>query len=116
MNVENMTIKLREAIQSADTIANDHNNSVIDTEHILLALLQQKEGMVRPLFEKLGGSSRSLEQELEQMVDRLPKSYGSASQRSLSNRLGNELYASEKIAGTFKDEVYQRRASDPGDS
>lgn len=104
MNVENMTIKLREAIQSADTIANDHSNSVIDTEHILLALLQQKDGMITPLFEKLGVSPKSLEQELSQMIDRLPKSYGGSTQRSLSNRLGNEFFASEKIAANFKDE------------
>ncbi len=104
MNVEKMTIKLREGVQGADTLAHEYNNSTIDTEHMLLALLEQKDGLLTPLFEKLGVSPQQVESELRKMIDRLPKAYGGSTQLSLSNRLGAEFYEAEKIASQFKDE------------
>ena len=48
-----MTIKLKEAISAADKIATQHGNPTIEVEHLFVALLNQKEGVVAPLFDSL---------------------------------------------------------------
>ena len=104
MNIDKMTIKLREAIQAADSLAHEYKNPVIEVEHIFLALLQQRDGLLIPLFDRLGVSPAMLEQETVKMVERLPKAYGSTTQSSLSPKAAELFYAAEREASTFKDE------------
>ncbi len=104
MNTDKMTIKLRQAIGDADLLANEHGNAEISSEHLLLALLNQKEGLLPPLFERLGVPPTQIKLALKQNIDRLPKAYGSNVQRSISSQLGSALYAADKIAADFKDE------------
>ncbi|MGE4585403.1 MAG: ATP-dependent chaperone ClpB [Sphaerochaeta sp.] len=104
MNIDKMTIKLRQAIGDADILANEKGNAEIATEHLLLALLAQKEGLLPPLLERVGVPARMVTTRLEELVDKLPKAYGGNAQRSLSAQLGNQLYAADKIAGEFKDQ------------
>lgn len=104
MNIDKMTIKLRQAVGDADLLANEQGNAEITSEHLLLALLNQKEGLLSPLFERLGVPPRQVQAALQALVDRLPKAYGGTTQRSISAALGNQLYAADKIAAEFKDE------------
>ena len=104
MNVDKMTIKFREAIQAADTLAHDNHNPVIESEHLFLALLRQKEGLLAPLFDRLGVPHEQIEQQTSALIERLPKSYGGSAQSSLSPKLAEQLYAVEKQAAGFKDE------------
>lgn len=105
MNIDKMTIKLRQAVGDADLLANEQGNAEITSEHLLLALLNQKEGLLSPLFERLGVPPRQVQAALQALVDRLPKAYGgTTTQRSISAALGNQLYAADKIAAEFKDE------------
>lgn len=104
MNIDKMTIKLRQAVGDADLLANEQGNAEITSEHLLLALLNQKEGLLSPLFERLGVPPRQVQAALQALVDRLPKAYGGSTQRSISAALGNQLYAADKIAAEFKDE------------
>ncbi|AEC01468.1 ATP-dependent chaperone ClpB [Parasphaerochaeta coccoides] len=104
MNSEKMTVKLREALQAADSLAYENGNPEIDTTHLMLALARQQEGLTRPLFDRMGYGGSRLEADLTQMLSRMPKSYGGSMQRGLSGRLTNQLYAAEKIAKEFKDD------------
>ncbi|WP_321302196.1 ATP-dependent chaperone ClpB [uncultured Sphaerochaeta sp.] len=104
MNIDKMTIKLRQAIGDADMLANEHGNAEITTEHLLLALINQKEGLLTPLFERLGVPPAMVSEKLGTLVNKLPKAYGGNAQRSLSAQLGNQLYAADKIALDFKDQ------------
>ncbi|MCH3917795.1 MAG: ATP-dependent chaperone ClpB [Spirochaetia bacterium] len=104
MDMESLTIKLKEAIQSAGSIAHEAGNPEITTEHVLLALLQQKEGLLGPLFEKIGVAPSAVEQGLQDLVDKLPKAYGGNANLSLSQECGNILYDAEKESSKFKDE------------
>ncbi len=104
MNVDTRTIKFREAIQAADTLAHDNHNPVIESEHLFLALLRQKEGLLAPLFDRLGVPHEQIEQQTSALIERLPKSYGGSAQSSLSPKLAEQLYAVEKQAAGFKDE------------
>ena len=104
MNIDKMTIKLRQAVGDADLLANEQGNAEITSEHLLLALLAQKEGLLSPLFERLGVPPKQIQIKLQELVSKLPKAYGGNVQRSVSSELGSQLYAADKIAADFKDE------------
>lgn len=104
MNIDSMTIKMKDALQSAGSIAHESNNPEITTEHLLLAMIQQEEGLLPPLFEKIGVAPAQVEEALKQNIQKLPKAYGSISQLGLSNEAGNILYDAEKESTKFKDE------------
>jgi ATP-dependent Clp protease ATP-binding subunit ClpB len=104
MNIDKMTIKLRQAIGDADALANKHGNAEISSEHLLYALLSQKDGVLIPLFERVGIAPSRVVEKLESIIDRLPKAYGGAVKRSLSAQLGSQLYEADKVAADFKDQ------------
>ncbi|MDX9915480.1 MAG: Clp protease N-terminal domain-containing protein, partial [Sphaerochaeta sp.] len=104
MNIDKMTIKLRQAIGDADGLANNNGNAEITSEHLLASLLSQKEGVLIPLFERIGIPPATVLERTEALIDRLPKAYGTAVKRSISAQLGSQLYASDKIAADFKDQ------------
>ncbi|MFA5468215.1 MAG: ATP-dependent chaperone ClpB [Sphaerochaetaceae bacterium] len=104
MNIEKMTIKLREALQSALSIAREYNNPAIEAEHLLLALLQQKDGVIAPLFDRLGVRHDRLIQEITSLLNRMVKAYGGTTQNALSPQLGELLTSAETEAAKFKDE------------
>ena len=60
MNYENFTIKTQEALQEASSIANKNDNSEIGTEHVLQALLEQQDGLIDPVVERVGVPSIEL--------------------------------------------------------
>ncbi len=104
MNIDKMTIKLRQAIGDADMLANTHGNAEISSEHLLYALLNQQDGVLVPLFERVGIAPAKVTEKLEALIDRLPKAYGGAVKRSLSAQLGRQLYAANAVASEFKDQ------------
>jgi ATP-dependent Clp protease ATP-binding subunit ClpB len=92
MNIEKFTLKAQEALQEAKAIAERRNHQQIDVEHLLLALLLQKEGIVLPILQKLGVNSDLMLSQLEEELNRMPKvTGGGAGQVYLSNRL-NEIF------------------------
>ncbi len=76
MRMDKLTIKAQEAIQSAQTLAERSQNLQIDVEHLLLALLQQTEGLTTPILQKLGINIGLLSQQVEGEIGRLPKTSG----------------------------------------
>lgn len=56
MDFNRFTVKLQEAVETANGFAGEQNHSQLEIAHILLALLDQKEGITRPLIDKLGVS------------------------------------------------------------
>ena len=94
---------MQEAVETANTFAGEQNHSQLELAHILIALLNQKEGIVKPLIDKIGVSSSAFESELRKIVDSLPKAYGSV-QRSLSQNAYNAFMKAEKIRADMKDE------------
>ena len=103
MNVENMTIKLKEAISAADRIATQHGNPTIEVEHLFVALLSQKEGVAAPLFDSLRIPKEQVLKEATTLIERLPKTYGGA-RGSISYALNDLFTASEKEMEKFKDD------------
>ena len=78
MNYENFTIKTQEALQEASSIANKNDNSEIGTEHVLEALLEQQDGLVAPIVERIGVPSIELIKKVKELVSSNPKVSGAA--------------------------------------
>ena len=76
MNYENFTIKTQEALQEASSIANKNDNSEIGTEHVLQALLEQQDGLVAPVVERVGVPSIELVKRVRELVSSNPKVSG----------------------------------------
>ncbi len=104
MRFDKLTIKAQEAIQSAESYAHRYNHTNLDAEHLLLALLEQRDGVIPPLFDRLGVQSSSVKADLEKMLSSKPKVYGDISQRQISPQLNNVLHKAEEEASKLKDE------------
>ncbi|MDR2953238.1 MAG: ATP-dependent chaperone ClpB [Treponema sp.] len=104
MDYEKMTIKAQEAINDALHIAQKNDHSQVETEHLLLALLRQENGIVAPLVEKIGGDATRLTASVEALVRESPKIYGEAAQIYYSANLSKVLAKAEGEAHALKDE------------
>ena len=105
MNLNQFTQKSVEAVQAAQQMASARQNQQIEQEHLLLALLEQKEGLIPQLMQKAGVEPASLRQKLTAAVERLPQVSGSgAGQMYLSRDLEQALNEAEKIAREMHDE------------
>ncbi len=104
MQLERFTIKAQEALQAAQAIAQRFSHQEIDGEHLLLALLDQTEGLVHPLLQKLGVPAARLTSDVEEELDRRPKVTGGGAETYLSPTLRKVLDAAQAEAGKLHDE------------
>ncbi len=103
MNFDKFTVKMQNALEDAVQRAESAGHSEVVPAHMILALLEQKDGVIRPLLEKLGVSSDSVREAMEAITNKLPKAFGST-QKTFSRAMARILGACEKTAGDFKDE------------
>jgi ATP-dependent Clp protease ATP-binding subunit ClpB len=105
MQIEKFTLKAQEALQEAKAIAERKNHQQIDVEHLLFALLEQKEGIVIPILQKLGANTDLIRSQLEGELSRIPTvTGGGAGQVYLSSRLNEIFNAAWKEAERLTDE------------
>lgn len=105
MNIDKLTLKAQEALQAAKGVAEQRSHQQIDVEHLLYALLMQKEGIVIPIIQKLGANPNLIASQLEVELNRFPKVTGAgAGQVYLSSRLNEILNAAWKEAERLTDE------------
>ena len=92
-------------MQSAKGVAEQRSHQQIDVEHLLYALLMQKEGIVIPIIQKLGANPNLIASQLEVELNRIPKVTGAGvGQVYLSSRLNEILNAAWKEAERLTDE------------
>ena len=105
MNLNQFTQKSIEAVQAAQQMASERQNQQIEQEHLLLALLGQREGLIGQLVQQSGADTAALRQKLTTAVERLPQVSGSgAGQMYLSRSLEQALNEAEKTAREMHDE------------
>ena len=104
MRPDRFTTKTQEAFQAAQNAANERGNSELTNEHLLLAFLDQSEGIVRPLLEKAGVATPKLSQALEAELARRPKITSGSAQVHLSAALNQTLDQAEREMAKLKDE------------
>jgi ATP-dependent Clp protease ATP-binding subunit ClpB len=100
---DKLTIKAQEALQSAQEIARKLNHPEVDCEHLLSALIEQPDGLVRPLLEKLGVNPDAELRRLDEELNRRSQVHGAAEQH-LSNALRQALDAAQTHADKLKDQ------------
>jgi ATP-dependent Clp protease ATP-binding subunit ClpB len=104
MRIDKFTQKMQEALQAAQEVASQFQHQEITNEHFLSALLDQTEGVTRPLLEKLGVSAETLRDRLRSELDRRPKIQGGTYDQRLSNELRSVIDGAEKEMSKLKDE------------
>ena len=104
MNLDACTVKTREAIQEATSIAQREDHAQVETDHLLYALLSQDGGVVPPLVERIGVSPDRLIAELQERLDRKPRVTGESAQLHFSSYAGKALARAEQEASNLKDE------------
>src|SRR6202047_4620890 len=101
---DKFTVKAQEAVQRANESASENGNPELQPLHLLAALLEDKEGIVPPVLEKIGIGPQAVLAEVYKGIEKLPKVSGSAAQATLSNEVNKLLEQAFKEAANFKDE------------
>ena len=96
MNAQKLTEKSLEAIQSANDMAISHQNQMIQQVHLLCALLEQENGLIPQLFEKVGVSKETAVRDLEQQINQLPSVTG-------SGRKADSVYIAQDVDMVLTD-------------
>ena len=101
---DKFTVKAQEAVQRANELASDHGNPELLPVHLLAALVEDKEGIVPPVLEKIGIGVQAVLHETYRDIEKLPKVSGGAAQATLSGAANQLLERAFKEADNFKDE------------
>ena len=101
---DKFTVKAQEAVQRANELASEHGNAELLPLHLLAALLEDKEGIVPPVLEKIGIGPQAVLNDVYGEIDRLPKVSGESAQATMSPAVNQLLERAFKEAANFKDE------------
>ncbi len=104
MNAQNFTQKTLEAVQTAQSMAQENRNSYITPEHLLYALVDQDGGLIPTLFKRMGVDCDALLSELDGQIAALPKVGGDSSEVYMSSELSRVFTAAEKASKSMGDE------------
>ncbi|MBU3209197.1 ATP-dependent chaperone ClpB [Clostridium algidicarnis] len=106
MNIEKLTLRVQQSLNDSNALAVSYNHQQIDIIHLFAALVQQEDGLIPNILEKIGVNLKALRDNIDSELERLPKVLGSGA-------AGNPVYptrgieevfiAAEKIADNFKD-------------
>ena len=103
MDYEHFTLKTQDALQDASALAQKNDHSEIGLEHLLSALLNQKDGIVVPIIERVGVNVQSLQKQVDELLAEYPKVTGNA-QMTLSNDAQKVLAKAENEMAKLKDQ------------
>src|SRR5215204_252996 len=102
MRLDKFTLRGQEAIQSAIELAEKNQHQQVEPEHLLIAMLEQPEGIVRPILGKLGANVAVVLNDTQAAVARFPRVQGG--QQYFSSRLSQIFTAAQKQADEMQDE------------
>ena len=103
MDYEHFTLKTQDALQDASALAQKNDHSEIGLEHLLSALLNQKDGIVVPIIERVGVNVQALQKQVDELLAEYPKVTGNA-QMTLSNDAQKVLAKAENEMSKLKDQ------------
>jgi ATP-dependent Clp protease ATP-binding subunit ClpB len=101
---DKFTVKAQEAVQRATELASEHGNPELLPVHLLAALVEDREGIVPPVLEKIGMGPQGVLSDIYKEIEKLPKVSGAAAQPAMSPQLNQLFDRAFKEADTFKDE------------
>src|SRR5438105_1360788 len=103
MNINKYTEKAREAVAAAIDLAREHNNPQLEPEHLLVALVEQREGIIPDLLRKMKADPAVVARTGRDLLGKIPSAYG-GSEPGLSPRLNKVTAAAEAEMARMKDE------------
>jgi ATP-dependent Clp protease ATP-binding subunit ClpB len=103
MNINKYTEKAREAVAGAIELARQANNPQLEPEHLLVALIEQKEGIVPNLLRKMNADPAVVARAARELLKKLPTAYG-GSEPGMSPRLKLVTDQAQAEADRLKDE------------
>src|ERR1700747_346976 len=98
MRMDKLTSKFQQALADAQSLALGRDHQFMEPAHVLLALLDQQGGSVRPLLLKAGVDINKLRSELQAVLERLPRVEGTPGEIHISNDLNKLLNVTDKLA------------------
>ena len=101
---EKLTVKSQQAMEQAQARATELGNPEVLPVHLLLALIEDREGVIPSVLDKIGVPTERLETELHQIEEKLPRVAGAATQPGVSQTLNKVLEQAFREAQNFKDE------------
>ena len=104
MRMDRLTSKFQDALSDAQSLAVGRDHQMIEPVHLMIALLDQQGGSVRPLFSQAGVNINLLRSQLGEMLERLPRVEGAGGEIHVSNNLGKLLNVTDKLAQERKDQ------------
>ncbi len=107
MDINKLTRKSQEALAQAQNIASSYNHQQVDVEHLLSALLSDRDGLIIQLLNKIGININSLNEKITEALEKLPRVTGSGVEQGkiyISQRLNRVLNSAEERAKNLKDE------------
>src|SRR5512137_336388 len=104
MDYDRYTLKAQEAIQDASAEARKRDHSQVDLEHLLIALLEQEEGVAPALIDRIGADRGAIEAAAEAALAMKAKVFGETAQLYLSPYASKALVKAEAEAAALKDE------------
>src|SRR5690606_22673404 len=104
MNLNNFTIKAQETLQQAQQLAFNNSNSYIETQHLLQAMLEDKDGPIEFIIKKAGGNINLIQKRLSESISRLPKQTSGDAAQSVSRDVNNVILRTAGTLKTFGDE------------
>ncbi len=105
MSLNKFTLKSQEAVQQAQEIASSYGNQVIEPEHLFAALIQDAEGTVIPILEKVGVDAGGIKIKVNELLNRFPKVSGAGiGNQNVSQALARTFENARKHARQLKDE------------
>ncbi|MEI6218942.1 MAG: Clp protease N-terminal domain-containing protein, partial [bacterium] len=107
MDLNKFTVKAQEAMQEAQTLAVRHNHQQVDGEHLLMALIEQTDGLTPRLFERMGVSLPDTRARVEKALEAIPRVTGSGTQNgniAITQRLHATLIKAGDEAARLKDD------------
>ncbi|HMS09350.1 MAG TPA: Clp protease N-terminal domain-containing protein, partial [Pyrinomonadaceae bacterium] len=102
MRFDRFTIRGQEAVQAAIGVAEKQQNQQVEPEHILAAMLEQKEGVLKPILGKIGANATAIAADIQASIDKMPKVTGG--QQYFSSRTNTLFQEVQKIAEKMQDE------------
>src|SRR5438045_9788733 len=102
MRFDRFTIRGQEAVQEAIGVAEKAENQQVEPEHLLAAMLDQKEGVVRPIFGKIGANAQAIHIDIDAAIAKFPKVSGG--QQYFSSRTNTIFQDAQKEAEAMQDD------------
>ena len=106
MRFDRLTIKTQEALEAAQNLATEAQNPELSVEHLMLALIRQTDGIVTPIFQKLGVDIAGVTSAIAAAVQKTPKVQGAASEMRISHalqiRFGHRIQRSDSSQGRVR--------------